>query len=311
MKFDDLSERQRREANAAIRAIVVAETERGLQRINDENEARAVAKRAPLTNGRLAGLTRWPTRLQPDPYSSQVGETIRGAGDKFYVLERTEIGYLDTRAQWGAKGRVIDLLKSLGLNELEAERELVRWFLLSCGVVAAIRAMHPELGDHLLIGARSSNVGSNVGSLSTPGGLVKPTDSLIDALIREAIEEVPGIRFRLDSVKGSLEEHGVFSFGSHNTAPSITFCASVCLGVDHGRDLVANGRAVKANREWVNETLVWVPEVTVKMALQGSLAGIKSYLTPHGIEVGQGFAADVVGPLTEQLDCWWEGYDIG
>lgn len=305
MRFEDLSEVERGRANAAIRAILEVETKRGLRLIEDDNARRLASGRSQLTNGPLAKLECWPQVLQPGPYSGPAGERIQTSNGTC-VLTRGKTGYLDTRAQWTAKPRVLGVLKELGVEGLEAEKALSRWFIISFGVAAVLRAAHPTLGDCILVGARSQNVGSNQGALATTAGLVKPKESLAAALAREVTEEVPGITFGAGEVQTTVERFGVWTLGPHNVAPSVTFCASCMLGAD--RPLKAEDFAVRANREWVAETLVWTPETEVRAALSGDLTSIQARLAPHGIEVTQGFAPDVAGPLAEQIDCWFEGF---
>jgi ADP-ribose pyrophosphatase YjhB (NUDIX family) len=305
MRFEDLSEVERERANAAIRAILEVETKRGLQLIEDDNGRRLASARPQLTNGPLAKLECWPQVLLPGPYSGPAGEQIRTSNGTC-ILTRGKTGYLNTRAQWTAKPRVLGVLKELGIKGLEAEKVLSRWFIISFGVAAVLRAAHPTLRDCVLVGARSSNVGSNQGALSLPAGLVNPKDSLPSALAREVGEEVTGITFAPGEVQTTVERFGIWTFGPHNVAPSVTFCASMMLGMDH--PLAAEDLAVRANREWVAETLVWTPETEVRDALNGDLASIQARFAPHGIEVMQGFAPDVADPLAEQLNCWFEGF---
>lgn len=305
MRFEDLPEAERERASAAIRAILGVETKRGLRLIEDDNARRLDSGRSQLTNGPLASLKFWPELLQPGPCSGPAGEQIRTSNGTC-VLTRGKTGYLDTRVQWTAKSRVLGVLKELGVEGLEAEKALSRWFIISFGVAAVLRAMHPTLGDCILVGARSQNVGSNQGALATTAGLVKPKESLAAALAREVSEEVPGITFAPGEVQATVERFGIWTLGPHNVAPSVTFCASCMLGADH--PLKAEDFAVRANREWVAEAMVWMPETEVRAALEGDLTSIRERFTPHGIEVTQGFAPDVAGPLAEQIDCWFEGF---
>lgn len=305
MRFEDLSDVERGRVNATIRDFVVTGTKRGLEIIDETNERRRSEGRRELTNGQLAGLVRWPTRLEPGPYSSPAGETIRGRGSALYLLERCQVGYLDSYAQWTAKARAIDELVKHGLNELEAERELYRWFHVSFGVAAVVRGMQTGMKNVILVGARSMEVGSNQGRLSTPAGFVKPTETLSQGFARELGEEALGLELDAKEVESSLRQHAVWTFGPHNTAPSLTFCATALTTVSHA-DLANPTHTVRANKEWLGEVLVWVTEDAVRAALNGDLTAVQRAFASREIDVKEGFAADVAGPIAEQLDAWRE-----
>lgn len=306
MLFEDLSEEVREAANRAIRLIVAEESNRGLKKIQDENSARVASGRVQMTNGRLGSLKAWPRQIERDETFPGL-ETVRGPSDALYVLDRGEIGYFYTRAEWGAKPAVLTYLMSLGLTTIEAERELSRWFHVSLGVVALIRACSMGMGDQLLIGVRSAGVGSNVGTLSLPGGFLKPSERLTDGLIREVMEEVPGLELNRHQAARHLDTHGVFTFGPHNVAPSVTFCATLATTADRPQ-MIKQDFVVKANHEWTNGVLAWVSEDTVRAVLDGDLHMAHRLFFPRGVTVTQGFAPDVAGPLREQLDHWIEGH---
>ncbi len=281
MQFEDLSREQRHEVGTAMCALLAEAEKQGLSSTPIE-----------LPQGRVATLARWPMRLDRGIYIGSPGEIMRAPNKTFYILERREVDFLDARVQWSAKSQAKTLLQTCGLSESEAERELYRWFHIPFEVFVIIRACAQHMTDQILVGVRSQCTASNQGMLSFPGGFVRPKERLIDTLTRYLDTEVPGLVFDHRDV--------VFTFGAHNVAPSLTFCATIAVRADYDQMFQQN-LLMPSNLAWEGETLIWASEEDVYAALVGDLNPMKKLCHSRGIKVVQGFAPDVVGPLCQQL----------
>ena len=249
----------------------------------------------------------WPRRVTQATKLAGI-ETIYGADGVLYALQRGETGYLDSRAEWSAKAPVLTCFKGLGLSQLEAERELWRWFRIPIDVMAVVRyCFIGGATDQLLVGVHPMSLGSNEGRLSLAGGFVKSAECLEDGLVRTVCESVPGLKLNRHDQLRQLQERAVFTFDARSVTPGVAFCATVINNCVEYRQMCKQNFVVPASSEWMRRVMVLMSESTVRDVLDGDLTNAKKVLQPRGVELTQGFAPDIIAPLRDQLDHWLEG----
>ena len=284
-RFVDLSKEQHEEVNAIIRAMIVTETERGMGIIKDESKVRAKMDRQQLTDGALATYFHPPIQLGPSwerDRNCLDGEILVSLDGQVYFFSHNHATtYFATRAQWGARARVIEYLQTLGFTVEAAEAELYRWFVPTYGV-ATLLMIDNKGTNEVLVGFRSEAVGSNHGMLTLPGGFVQPDESLEAAALRELQQEGDGsmpVRFM----------RGV-SWGSHNVAPAnLTFVLRACGGL----------ATIHPCAEWKGNAMQRVTLRALHEAVcDDNYRRLESELNTKRVTI----APDVIKPLRVQLE---------
>ncbi len=195
-------------------------------------------------------------------------------------FNRGTTDYLVARRTWDAFVPIRDLIRKSDASEEDFLRVAPVLFPWTFGALTLLRRYDADRAPHILVGIRSKELaGRHVGTVSFPGGLVRPKESIERAARRQMREEC-GIE--LETI-----ENG-FAIGLHPNAPSTTF---MCLANTTSRD-------VTTSFEWKGGRAVWAPEESVKQALDGDNRAMVGAFRKAGLDVNEGaaIAPDAAAP---------------
>lgn len=248
-----------------------------------------------LTNNPVAVMREWPTEYDPEQsaqsdnekilcFSSKNGNVLR---QRRLWFPRGQLGYLEARRFWDAYKPVKELLLEDGATDEEFFELGPTLFPWTYGILIIVRVRDEKGVPHLLVGIRSAQLaGRHVGTVSFPGGLVKPNERIMDAASRQMQEEC--------KLQPDAYYDGV-AIGNHPNAGSTTF---IC---------VANMKKfgdVGDSFEWKGGKAVWAPEEAVKSALAGDTQAMVDVFHRADINIAEGapMAPDVVQPASLLLN---------
>jgi ADP-ribose pyrophosphatase YjhB (NUDIX family) len=258
-------------------------------RVASIEKQRAEGKK--LTNNPTAIMTKRPFPYEGQPTRGDHEDEILVINPdrriQRYRFEHDEVGYLSAWAPWPAYELVQKMLKEAGWNTEEIYAVITHLFPRNhvYGVLT-VPFHRTSQGTNVLIGIRGKKLaGTNTGTASFPGGLVKPGERVEDAALRELTEE---------GVCGKVDIFPAFAFGEHNAAPSITFVRAAHV----------TSKELRESYEWEGKTMIWVPLSVVAQALNGDNKALVQAFRSQDIEVADTLpiAGDVIEPAKVILD---------
>jgi ADP-ribose pyrophosphatase YjhB (NUDIX family) len=276
------------EACNAIKAAAIAAAKK--------REAEEIARGVKLFGGPLATMEEWfrpvPSKdigLPADKNEEDIVLWQAGSSCDPDVIRcqaghvrfnRGTTDYLVARRTWDAFVPTRHLIMESDASEEDFRRVGPVLFPWTFGVLTLLRRYDANREPHILVGIRSKELaGRHVGTVSFPGGLVRPKESIERAARRQMREEC--------GIEIETMESG-FAIGLHPNAPSTTF---MC---------VANttSHVVSDSFEWKGGKAVWTTEESVKQALNGNTEAMIGAFRKAGLDVNEGvpIAPDAAAP---------------
>ena len=267
----------------------------------EKREAEEIARGVKLFGGPVATMQEWihPSRS----WETQVGDMedfveweledsdrahpgclVHRANPKQFL--RSTSDYLIARRTWDAFVPVRNLIMESDANEEDFRHVGPVLFPWTFGVLTLLRRYDANGEPHLLVGIRSKQLaGRHVGTVSFPGGLVHPKESIERAARRQMREEC--------GIEIETMENG-FAIGLHPNAPSTTF---MCVANTTSHE-------VSKSFEWKGGNAVWATEESVKQALDGDDRAMVGAFRKAGLDVNEGvpIAPDAAEPASLLLN---------
>jgi len=263
----------------------IAEINEGAERISRTKEIKEVTDGVKLFNGPLAKMVRWPKRVERLDGGRQKNEEefllFTDQGEGRYRFPYEETSYLTCRRFWDAYAPIKELCLSKGISEDEFNQITPHLFPTCYGVLTILRRYGQDGQPYLLVGLRSKQLaGRHVGTISFPGGLVRPRERLIEAACRQLREEC---QMELGRITPG------FAMGLHPNAASITF---MLLADDYASSEVGE------SFEWKGGKALWAPEDAVLKALDGDTVAMVETFNRAELDVAEGtpIAPDAAKP---------------
>lgn len=188
------------------------------------------------------------------------------------IFERGTTTYFTARDTWEAFVPIRNLIMESGASEEEFYHVGPVLFPWTFGVLTLLRRYDTDMAPHILVGIRSKQLaGRHVGTVSFPGGLVHPKESIEHAARRQMREEC--------GIEIETMENG-FAIGLHPNAPSTTF---MCVANTTSHE-------VSDSFEWKGGQAVWASEESVIQALDGNNSAMVGAFRKVGLDVNEGVA---------------------
>ncbi len=207
-----------------------------------------------------------------------------------YLLRKSVTTYLASRRRWNAFMPVYKFLLNNGMSASDVNYYSPQFFPYIYGCLTLMRHISPH-GTKVLVGIRSEVLaGKNPGTISLPGGLVEPNESLPAAASRELVEEGGNCDFYLKDY---------FAVGFHLDCPSCTF---IFIAETHNL-------SVETSYEWRGGRAIWIDETVLREALHGKNQKLVRAFKESNIlaDDNLSIAPDVKEPVRQLLE---EGYPI-
>ncbi|MBI4138939.1 NUDIX domain-containing protein [Candidatus Uhrbacteria bacterium] len=196
-------------------------------------------------------------------------------------FSRGETTYFSARRFWDAFALIRALLLEDGATVEDFLRlgpTLLPW---TFGILTLARRWDANGESHVLVGIRSKELaGRHVGTVSFPGGLVKPGETIEQAARRQMKEEC------------GIELTGMcpgYAIGHHPNAGSTTFVSVA--------DAASSGD-VTDSFEWKGGKALWAPVASVLKAIEGDTTAMVDVFRKAGHDVNEGapIAPDAADP---------------